>query len=68
MLGGSELEVTIQKAILAAVTDDLSRVSGVPAFVAKDDDSRQKKALYLSRILQGAVHDLGDGVLIVVKH
>ncbi|HHY75151.1 MAG TPA: hypothetical protein GX500_00040 [Firmicutes bacterium] len=62
------MEVTIQKAILAAVVDDPSKVSGVPTFVAKDDASRQNKALYLSRILQGAVHDLGDGVLIVVKH
>jgi hypothetical protein len=62
------LEVTIQKAVLAAITDDPAKVSGVPVFVAQDDDSRQKKALYLSRILQAAVHDLGDGVLIVVKH
>lgn len=62
------MEVTIQKAILAAITDDLAKVSGVPAFLAGDEQSRQKKALYLSRILQGAVHDLGDGVLIVVKH
>jgi hypothetical protein len=53
---------------MCAVTDDLSKVAGVPAFLAKDDRSRQKKALYLSRILAGAVHDLGDGVLIVVKH
>lgn len=50
------------------MTDDLAKVAGVPAFLAKDDQSRQKKALYLSRILAGAVHDLGDGVLIVVKH
>ncbi|NLA60676.1 MAG: hypothetical protein GX863_06190 [Firmicutes bacterium] len=62
------MEVTIQKVVLAAITDDLSKVSGVPAFLAKDDASRQTKAMYLSRILQGAVHDLGDGVLIVVKH
>ncbi|MGI6631578.1 MAG: capping complex subunit for YIEGIA [Bacillota bacterium] len=62
------MEVTVQKTILAAVTDDLCKVAGVPAFVAADDKARQKKALYLSRILQGAVHDLGDGVLIVVKH
>jgi hypothetical protein len=62
------LEVIIQKAVLAAITDDLSKVAGVPVFLAKDDGSRQKKASYLSRILQGVVHDLGDGVLIVVKH
>lgn len=62
------LEITIQKYILCAVVQDPSKVLGLPCFVAKDEDSAQKKALYLSRILQGAVHDLGDGVLIVVKH
>ncbi len=62
------MDVTIQKAVMCAVTDDLAKVAGVPAFVAHDDQSRQKKALYLSRILAGVVHDLGDGVLIVVKH
>jgi len=62
------LEITIQKFILCAVAKEPGKVSGVPLFVAEDEESRQKKALYLSRILQGAVHDLGDGVLIVVKH
>ncbi len=62
------MEVTIQKAVLCAVTDDISKVGGVPAFLAKDDESRQRKAMYLSRILQGVVHDLGDGVLVVVRH
>lgn len=62
------MEITIQKAVLCAITDDLAKVSGVPAFLARDDEARQVKARYLSRILQGAVHDLGDGVLIVVKH
>ena len=62
------VEVTVQKAVLCAITDDLAKVSGMPAFLAKSEESRQKKATYLSRILQGVVHDLGDGVLIVVKH
>ncbi|HHW17991.1 MAG TPA: hypothetical protein GXX30_03700 [Firmicutes bacterium] len=62
------MEVTIQKVILCAVADGPGKVAGVPTFYARDEESRQKKALYLSRILQGAVHDLGDGVLIVVKH
>lgn len=62
------MEITIQQAVLCAVADDLSKVSGVPAFLAPDDESRQLKARYLSRILAGVVHDLGDGVLIVVKH
>jgi len=62
------LEITIQKFILCAVTDKPDKVFGLPTFIAKDQEARQKKALYLSRILQGVVHDLGDGVLVVVKH
>ena len=62
------MEVTIQKAVLCAVSDDLQKVCGVPVFLARDDASRQQKARYLARILQASVHDLGDGVLIVVKH
>ncbi len=62
------MEVTLQKVVLCAVTDDLSKLSGVPAFLALSNEERQKKALRLGRILEGVVHDLGDGVLIVVKH
>jgi len=62
------LEIVIQKAILCAVVNDFSKVRDIPAFIATDENTRQEKAMLLSRILQGAVHDIGDGVLIVVKH
>lgn len=62
------MEITIQKAVLCAVVDDLTKVSGVPAFLASDEEASQKKAHSLARILEAVVHDLGDGVLILVKH
>lgn len=62
------MEIVIQKVILCAVVNDFSKIQDIPAFIAKDEDSRQEKAMLLSRILQGAVHDIGNGVLIVVKH
>ena len=62
------MEITVQKVVLCAVTDDFKKVAGVPVFQASTEDSRQEKAQYLSRILEGVVHNLGDGVLIVVKH
>ncbi|HHY18013.1 MAG TPA: hypothetical protein GX524_08035 [Firmicutes bacterium] len=62
------MEITIQKAILCAVTDDPAKIQDIPAFIVKSKKIRQEKAMTLSRILQGAVHDTGDGVLIVVKH
>jgi hypothetical protein len=62
------MEITIQKAILCAITDDPQKVQGLPVFMGESAEARQKKALYLGRILQGVIHDLGDDVLIVVKH
>jgi len=62
------MEVTVQKAVLAIITDDPKKASGAPTFVVPDEPKRQHVARVLSRILQGQVHDLGDGMLIVVKH
>jgi len=62
------LEITINKVILCAVTDDCAKIQGIPAFIVKSEAALQERAMLLSRILQGAVHDMGDGVLIVVKH
>ncbi len=62
------MEVTIQKTVLAIITDDSKKASGAPTFVVADESRRQHVAMVLSRILQGQVHDLGDGMLIVVKH
>ncbi|MGB4392874.1 MAG: hypothetical protein WBJ77_06550 [Bacillota bacterium] len=53
---------------MCAVTDDGAKIQAIPAFVVRDEAARQEKARLLSRILKGAVHDLGDGVLIVVRH
>jgi hypothetical protein len=54
--------------IICAVTDDGAKVKDVPAFIVKEEAARQEKARLLSRILKAAVHDLGGGVLIVVRH
>jgi hypothetical protein len=62
------LEITLQKIILCVVAGDHGKVNGVPVFIGENEEIRQSKAKYLSRILQGAVHDLGDGILVVVKH
>lgn len=62
------MEVTVQKVILAIVTDDPAKASGAPTFVAREEERRQYLATVLSRILQGQAHDLGEGILIVVKH
>lgn len=62
------MEITIQKVVLCAIADTRDKVSGVPAFIVENEPLRQSVATYLARILQGVVHDLGNGVLVVVKH
>jgi len=41
---------------------------GTPVFLTADEAEQQKLATTLSRILQAAVHDLENGLLILVKH
>ena len=55
--------------ILAVITMHRERVGGsAPIFYAKDFQELEKISLYLARIFMGAVHDLDNGVYIVVKH
>jgi hypothetical protein len=62
------LEITFGGIILCALTDDGEKIRDIPAFIVKDEAARQEKARLLSRILKAAVHDVGDDVLIVVRH
>ncbi|MDQ7792890.1 MAG: hypothetical protein RDU89_00560 [bacterium] len=55
--------------ILAVVTLHRETVGGgAPIFYAKDEEEREKIALYLSRILDAMAHDLENGTYIIVKH
>jgi hypothetical protein len=54
--------------ILAAVTTEQNRVSGVPAFYAESQEERAEMATILSRVLEAVAHDMGNGVFIIVKH
>lgn len=55
--------------ILAAVTLDKDIVmGGVPIFLAKDEDERERLALYIARSLDAMVHDLENGCYIIVRH
>ncbi len=56
-------------AVLAVITLDPELVAGgAPIFIACSREEQIKIALVLSRILKGMVHDLENGVLIIVKH
>jgi hypothetical protein len=52
------------------VTTDAFKVAeaGCPVFYALDQNEQEKVSLLLARILGGVVHDLENGVYIIVRH
>ena len=55
--------------ILAAVTLDHELVrEGTPVFLARTREEQEKLALYLSRVLDGGIHDLDNGVMVIIRH
>jgi len=57
--------------LLAAVITgrEKEKITGdIPIFIAQDQDEKVQIAIYLSRSLDAAVHDLGNGVYYIVKH
>lgn len=61
--------VALENYILAVVTTDLAKVSGTGSlFVVANTEEMQRTSLLLARILGGVVHDLENGVYIIVKH
>ncbi|HZK18408.1 MAG TPA: hypothetical protein VFD15_03750 [Clostridia bacterium] len=55
--------------ILAVITKDRDMVAGgAPIFFATDDEEAERISLYLSKILLGMVHDLENGIFIIVRH
>ncbi|NLT96057.1 MAG: hypothetical protein GXW85_11130 [Clostridia bacterium] len=63
------MDVAIKDGILAVVTAYPNKVQGnVAVFVTENDQESERIALLLSRILAAMVHDLENGVYIIVKH
>ncbi|MGE5586565.1 MAG: capping complex subunit for YIEGIA [Bacillota bacterium] len=63
------MDVTLEHAIAAIVTTRRDGVGGgAPIFFADDEEDLRRMAVYLAKILDGVVHDLGGGTYIVVKH
>lgn len=67
------MSTSLNKVVLATIvlphSKDLVLSGGAgPVFVAANKEEQQRVALYMSRITEGVVHDLENGVLVVVKH
>lgn len=57
--------------ILAVITISPELISdggNAPVFIVASRQEQEKIALILGRILKGMVHDLENGVLIIVRH
>lgn len=67
------IKASLDKAVLATVVlaeaSQLVIAGGAgPVYVARDKQEQQRIAKYLSKITEGVVHDLENGVLIIVRH
>jgi len=64
------VDVEQVRSIVAVVTCDRGAVGGggAPIFYANDEKEKEQVALLLGRLLDGIVHDLGNGTLVVVKY
>lgn len=55
--------------ILAVITSDREMVAGgAPIFIAKTKEEQEQVAFRLEKIMDASVHDLKNGLLIVVDH
>lgn len=64
------MDTSINKYILAVITLDPGLImgGGAPVFLARDLAEQDRISTYLARITEGVVHDLENGVYILVKH
>lgn len=64
------MDVGIKDSILAIVTTNKDSVSAstVPVFYVEDSEKQEYMSLLISKITMGMVHDLGNGVYVIVKH
>lgn len=64
------MDTVLTDYILAIITLDGSKVQGggCPVFIAGTQQEQEKLSLFLSRILDGIVHDLENGVFLICKH
>ncbi|HHY10378.1 MAG TPA: hypothetical protein GX528_07415 [Firmicutes bacterium] len=64
------MEVRAVKEIMAVIALGPGKVGkgGAPVFFAADKEEQASLSLLLARLLGGAVHDLQNGVQIVIRH
>lgn len=64
------MDIGLKDSILAIVTMNKDKVasSSVPVFYVDNHKNQEELALLISKVTMGMVHDLGEGVYVIVKH
>lgn len=64
------MDIGIKDNILAIITTDKNMVSSAtaPIFYAKSEEHQERLALLVAKVTMGMVHDLENGIYVVVKH
>ncbi len=63
-------DIGINSYTLAIITTDdkMTTSGGCPIFYANNDEDLQNKAMLMAKCVDGIVHQISEGVLIVVRH
>ncbi len=64
------MEIELMNTIIAIVTHNPEKVQTgfAPVFFSQDDADSERLALLLAKITDGMVHNLENGVFVIVKH
>jgi hypothetical protein len=60
----------LEKYILAIITTKPEKVfgGGAPVFISQTEEEQDKIATILARVTDGVIHDLENGVYLLVRH
>ncbi|MFZ5966285.1 MAG: capping complex subunit for YIEGIA [Bacillota bacterium] len=64
------MDIGIKDSIVAIITLDKKHVDcgTVPVFCVESEESQERISLLVAKVTMGMVHDLGNGVYVVVRH
>ncbi|MDK2800670.1 MAG: hypothetical protein PWP27_715 [Clostridiales bacterium] len=64
------MNIQLENTITAIVTHDREKVQSgfAPIFYSNNEEESEKLALFIAKITLGMVHNLENGVYVVVKH
>mgnify|MGYP006980732638 FL=1 len=61
-------KIVLATVVLAEASQLVASGGAGPVYVARDAQEQQRIVKYLSKITEGVVHDLENGVMIIVRH